>query len=145
MRFRLGSIKLAFSLILFGVVVAQSARAGQVGKDIYSGIFGSSSIEDRIALTVKDINKTLPRMISEDVRIDPATAGPGKRLTYNYTVFSENTSQNMRTNISNLRHDTCKSKHTVFFLSKGATIVYSYHATNGAELFKLTVEPSDCR
>ncbi len=144
MHLDMKSIKLAFFIILLGVVQITSAHAGQLGKDLYSGIFGSS-VEENIAQTVKDINKALPKMISEDIRLDPASAGPGKRLTYNYTVFRENTSQSIKANLSKLRQDVCNSKHTAFFLSKGSTIVYIYHTPNGAELFRLTVEPSDCR
>lgn len=144
MRLGIKLSSLAFPLILLWVVLLESARAGQLGKDILSGVF-EPSVDEKIALTVKDINKALPKMISEGIRLDPSTAGPGRRLTYNYTVYSEDILQSIRSNLGALQQTVCNSKDTRFFLSKGAVIVYSYHSPNGLEQFRLTVVQSDCR
>lgn len=127
--------------------VSGSSGRHTAGKSILSGLnsFLGQSIEEKIALTVKDINKTLPKMIAEDIQLDPATAGPGKRMAYNYTVLRGSTCRNIRANLGALRQQVCNSKDTVFLLSKGVALVYSYHAPSGAEQFRLTVEPSDCR
>lgn len=135
---------LVFSLILLAVTTVEGS---QLGKDIWSGItsaFGPS-VEERIALTVKDVNKSLPKMIPGHMRLDQLVAGPGKQLTYNYTVLQEDTVQRIKANLPGLRKKVCTTKGTVFYLSKGVTLVYVYHRQSGAEFAHLTVKPTDCR
>ena len=140
---RLRLVALGFSCLALPML----SSASPLGKDIYSGIdsmFGPT-VEDRIRATVFEANKSLPKMIASDLRLDPAIAGPGKRLTYNYTVMSRDAADQVTSGLPELKRIVCSDKNTKFFLSKGATVVYSYKTESSLEFARLIVMPSECQ
>lgn len=119
----------------------------QIGKAVLSGlgsVFGPT-VEESLAITVRNRNKQLPQMVSEGLRADSASSGPGKRLTYNYSVLLERTCSNLRSDTEAFRRSFCASKQMALFISKGVTVAYVYHDPSGLEQFRVTIEPEQCR
>jgi hypothetical protein len=119
----------------------------QIGKAVLSGlgsVFGPT-VEESLAIVVRNGNKQFPQMVSEGLRGDSASSGPGKLLTYNYTVLLESTCRNLRSTTDAFRQRFCANKQMALFISKGVTVAYVYHDPTGLEQFRVTIEPGQCR
>lgn len=149
----------AFDCRVQSVTTAESGRYGngqgsgansgrnEFGKkavSMFQDTFGPS-VEQQLEKTVREGNKQLPKMISDDLRIDSASSGPGKRLTYNYSVLKDTTCRNLRSNTVGIKQSVCSNKQMQFFFSKGVVVEYTYNDPTGIEQFRIAIDPSDCR
>jgi hypothetical protein len=101
-------------------------------------------------MTAKMMNSSLPLMLDENTRWDSSSAGPGKTLSYNYTlvntsakdVYSSVFVSNIRKTITN---DICKTPASQTFSDNGVSLNFNYYDRSHNLITKVEVDPKDCR
>jgi hypothetical protein len=103
----------------------------------------------RLELEAAQLNATLPEMVSEGVRLDKATAGPGNLFNYFYTIIDDEAARNLKGNSKKLKElkmqllervcSTMPERRT------NRTIVnYAFKNNAGATLTEIAINPADC-
>jgi len=108
-----------------------------------------SNISELLVQTSKVMNQNLPMMVNEDTRWDSSFAGPGKMLSYKYTLVNYSANQidtvQFTQNIRTYLTDTiCTNPATKIFPENGVSLNFNYYdnALNFITMVKLT--PNDC-
>jgi len=104
--------------------------------------------ESDLDRAVHEINATVPKMVDEATRLDSASAGPGRRLTYNLTLISmkaqdidrvawkQNVAPTIRTNMAQT-----KGMHTL--LAAGVTVASRYYSSDGVLIDEIIMKPEE--
>ena len=120
--------------------------------------------DDELSAAVTAINQEPPRMVDELTRLDRMSSGPGRVLTYHYTLVSyyEPVANpdglinpydridplGIRTDLdgykARLTQHACESPSARSFLADNVTIVYHYNDANGRKFFDVTIPPERC-
>ena len=148
--------------ILAGLVLlALSSNSFGAKSELLGGLFGgaigsligkSASTEDvekSLALTAEKINQKTPTMSDAETRVDRATAGPGRQLTYHHTMINLDR-KNANLAIFNgeftngLRAKICANPGMKPIFANGVTLVYSYRSRDGQQIGAVSVEPKHC-
>ena len=110
-----------------------------------SNLLNTESDLDR---AVREINANVPKMVDEATRLDSASAGPGRRLTYNLTLISmkaqaidrvawkQNVVPTIRTNMAQT-----KGMHTL--LAAGVTVASRYSSSDGVLIDEIVMKPEE--
>jgi len=111
------------------------------GKNEYTG----SSIEREIAKA----NKQFPKQIDAETRINNVAAGPGKLITYNYTLINHqavdlDADKFQKAMADKIKQETCRNRETQPYIKNGYSIAYSYKGNDGNPVATVTVVPDDC-
>jgi hypothetical protein len=97
---------------------------------------------------VREINATVPKMVDETTRLDRASAGPGRRLTYDLTLISlkaqdvdrtawkQSVAPSIRANMSQT-----KGMHTL--LAAGITVASRYSSSDGVLIDEIILRPEE--
>ena len=78
------------ALVIILAIIAAVVGA-TIGKGVVKSLFDvyrDAKIERSLVKSVEEINASSPKMVDEITRLDGAQAGPGKKLTYLYTIVS---------------------------------------------------------
>ncbi len=102
-----------------------------------------------LALDATALNKTLPEMVSEGVRLDKTSAGPGKVFNYFYTILDEGQARGLATNPSRLQQIVSQLNERVCIMMPNYVrngVVVKYYLKNNivADLPTVVVDPHDC-
>ncbi len=106
------------------------------------------SVEQKLLDVANTVNKTLPKMIDAETKLDSVSAS-GYELQYRYTLVNYNAvdldtellTLNMR---PNLVKSTCSTKATLNFLNKNVLIQYSYFDKLGVHVTSININKLDC-
>lgn len=95
------------------------------------------------------LNATLPEMVSDSVRLDKATAGPGNSFSYIYTIVDADAAKNMVGNVvelNKLRTQLQERVCTVMpaYRENGTIVNYSLKDVAGAAIADISIDPRDC-
>jgi serine/threonine protein kinase len=92
------------------------------------------------------MNATLPKMVANGVRADKLLVGPGKKVTYRYTlvnVSSSNVNDDFYNNVKQeLIKDSCGTLKII--LQNGVTFLYEYYGNDGIMVAAINLTPADC-
>ncbi len=107
------------------------------------------NISELLVQTANMMNKNLPMMIDQDTQWDSSFAGPGKMLSYNYTLINYSATQidgtefarNIRTPLANT---ICTNPATQIFPQEGVLLNFNYYDNTRNLIARVKVEPSDC-
>jgi hypothetical protein len=94
------------------------------------------------------INATAPKMVDEATRLDSATAGPDRRLTYNLTLVSQKAQdidrvawkQNV---VPKIRANMIQTQGMHTMLAAGVTVVSRYSSSDGVFIDEIVIKPED--
>ena len=95
------------------------------------------------------VNDTLPEMVSERVRLDKVTAGPGNSFNYVYTIVDDEAARNLSDHsdkIGELKaqlHDRVCSMMPDY-RDNGTIVNYSLNDNSGAPIAAISINPADC-
>jgi hypothetical protein len=97
---------------------------------------------------VRAINATAPKMVDEATRLDGASAGPGRRLTYNLTLVSQKAQdidrvawkQNI---VPKIRANMAQTQGMHTLLAAGVTVVSRYSSSDGVLIDEIVMKPED--
>lgn len=101
-----------------------------------------------IELSLQALNKSLPLMIDEDVRLDKANA-EGFNILYNFTLLNSDT-QNAdqpdfrEATFENLRQDSCHDDYIRNLLNFNYRLNFSYRDELQNQLFQIAITKNDC-
>ena len=107
-----------------------------------------STVPD-LALDAARLNKTLPEMVSEGVRLDRTSAGPGKIFNYFYTILEDDQARIMTVDPSRVRLIFLQLNERVCAMMPNYVnhgVIVKYHLRNrlGADLPSFTVDSGGC-
>ncbi|MBM3564105.1 MAG: hypothetical protein FJX48_13440 [Alphaproteobacteria bacterium] len=96
-----------------------------------------------------EVNATLPEMVSEGVRLDKATAGPGNAFNYVYTIVDDETAQALVANPEKLAQLKTQLQERVCLTmpqrrASGAIIRYSLKNNEGKTIADVSIDAGSC-
>lgn len=107
------------------------------------------NVEATLQQVATQINAQLPRMLDQETRMDEARSGPGKTLTYFYTLTSydsrEVDHQSALSAIEpGVRRRECNSSKMRVLFTSGVTAQFVYRGNDGGEITSFAISPADC-
>lgn len=98
----------------------------------------------------EELNATLPEMVSENVRLDKATTGPGNALTYFYTVVDDNEADAIAADIrktDKLKAQLLQRVCTMMpeYRERGTVVGYTLRNSIGSTIAEISINPRDCQ
>ena len=97
----------------------------------------------------ENLNKTLPEIVSEGVRLDATEAGPGNLFTYIYTVIDDQAAKEMFANEKNIKALTAQLKNRVCVMMEDykknkTTVNYLFKNDLSEIIYKIAIDPKEC-
>ncbi|MEY4520571.1 MAG: hypothetical protein RLZZ499_3171 [Cyanobacteriota bacterium] len=133
--------------LLTAIVTIVSPSSVKAEQDNMFEMIGS---EDFLQMTAKMMNSSLPMMVDADTQWDSSSAGPGKTLSYNYTLINYSTtnidSSLFANNIrSTMTKTVCTTPAIQIFPDNGVSLNFNYYDNTRNLIAKIQVAPSDCQ
>ena len=109
----------------------------------------ATTSEDFLHQTVNLMNRVLPMMVDGNTRWDSSYAGPGRSLSYNYTLVNYSAAnidgslfaKNVRVL---LKDKVCNEPTIAVFPQEGVLLNFNYYDNTRNLIARVKVEPSDC-
>ena len=120
----------------------------------YSGLRPAKVDLGEISLALEreaeELNATLPEMVSENVRLDKATTGPGNALTYFYTIVDDGEADAVASDIrrkDKLRKQLLQRVCTMMpeYRERGTVVGYTLRNAIGSTIAEISINPRDCQ
>ena len=107
------------------------------------------AFEDYLSMAAEMMNSKLPLLIDQDVRWDSTFAGPGKMLSYKYTLLNYSASQLEVHKFTQYMHKSitktvCDDSATKIFPEEGVTLNFNVYDKSNNFITRIKLEPSDC-
>lgn len=114
------------------------------------GYRGKQDLQEGLERLAGQINRTLPKDIDQDFRLERVSAEPGAQLVYHYTVLHSPSAGVSKvafnTQVAPLVRDRlCQDTRMLRVLKSGATVGYAYRGRDGGEIGKLSFVARDCQ
>lgn len=135
---------------VFNVIV------GNAAKECMSQMHppAKQSIEQELKSLSNEANKTLPATLDKFTRQDSTMAGPGRRMTYFYTLTQQHASavdidpQTLKEVKETLRQSIlasyCSDPGVEFYRKNRVALTYNYRNIKGAQITQFDVSFKDC-
>ncbi|MCA8987611.1 MAG: hypothetical protein KDA78_08225 [Planctomycetaceae bacterium] len=124
------------------VVVVLSAMAGRWV--VQNVVFAPPSFDAQLVKVCSEFNKNLPMEVDQITRLDTTAPGPGKRITYFYTLHSidesDITEEKKALMEQGVRQQVAQAADLKSFRDNHVAMSYIYRLTDGREVFKFTIE-----
>lgn len=106
-----------------------------------------ASEKDQVQKIAEAINAIAPKMVDSDTRLDGAVAGPGKRLTYNFTLIEINANEINRNLWNNevapmIRSNLLGNPNTIKLQKEGIIIISRYSSSDSVLIDEIILEPA---
>jgi hypothetical protein len=109
------------------------------------------TIDDELKDAATSMNKLMPQILSDGVRLDSVSALPNKVFKYNYTLTEDVkesvTPEEIETFKSNAKEGALKvvktSSEIKEFRDNDVTMIYSYYDKNGKPTADYTITPAE--
>jgi hypothetical protein len=113
----------------------------------------SSAEEQMLVKASSDMNKKVPMMVDKYTRMDTTLAGPGKLLTYKYTLVETVATDIDKTKLEEIRKSlkativqTYKTSPAMkVFRDADVKLKYQYYDKKGAFVTDIEVDPTDIK
>jgi len=131
---------------LLGVALAACSTAIAFQAPTQAEIGNMSEV---LVQTADMMNKMLPMMVDGDTRWDSSSAGPGKTLSYKYTLVNHSANQIDGAQFARNIHPTltdmvCTNPATQIFPDNGVMLNFSYYDKTSNLIARVEVAPNDC-
>lgn len=138
-----------------GVVIA-AGIAGSLGREAARSAMNSLSapsdeeVASALSDTVKRLNEGLPQAVDNATRIDRVSSGPGRKITYHYTLTGLTSTQVSARGLeaamrSSVNSYFCTNGDMAVFREHDVDVVYKYRGMDGGSIGELLVSKNDCR
>jgi len=118
-----------------------------LGCAVFVAVAGFAKKDDQVEKLAQAVNAAGPKIIDEFTRLDRATAGPGRRLTYHMTVSVSKSEIDQaewkQKTLPSIRTNTLEQEATRSLLKAGITVVLSYSSKDGSHLDETTFTSKD--
>ena len=141
-------------LIWIGAIVAiiVAVLVGGLAGKVVTQTAVAPTAEDVLPKMVAGVAQMAPKMVDADTRVDRASAGPGKRFTYHYTLVNYPAPGQNASEILGRAKDlealmiknTCANAATKPIRALGITVAYEYSSKDGKRLLEVEVPPEKC-
>lgn len=112
---------------------------------LYGLIFSNGELTQ----TSNEINKTLPKMITNDLRLDSANVGPNKSLHYHYTIINPPPGVNstlIETTLRPILIEDYRTKPDLkYFRDNRVTLSHDFYTENGTAIVTIEISPDDLK
>jgi hypothetical protein len=124
---------------------------GLIGKDVARRAVDRSeprSLVPMLTEITEELNATLPKQIDENTRMDTSTVGPGKKLTYFYTILDTASIKLTSVEFSEALRpqliDSYRTNPKMFELRENDfTVCFCYRDESGTIFANIEITPSD--
>jgi hypothetical protein len=107
----------------------------------FGGPFGSGSVEQKLVKTAEDFNKRMPVQIDPITRCDRVEVGPGKTITFFYSI-SQSLSPEEKASLETMtREKLWSDQRTKSLLQSGVTFGYRCFDVAGNEMLEFSITP----
>lgn len=142
------SVDLLIKIASFAVVLAIAYFAGSRLK-VDTPPVDQESVIASLERDAENLNKTLPEIVSEGVRLDATEAGPGNLFTYIYTVIDDQAAKEMFANEKNIKALTAQLKNRVCVMMEDykknkTTVNYLFKNDLSEIIYKIAIDPKEC-
>ena len=108
-----------------------------------------AEFDQKLAQAVKELNAKLPVMMDEETRLDRGVAGPGKNISYIYTLVATNADEiDVDAFVKLMRPDlkvqACGSPVLKALFKSGITAHFVYQGKDGPEITRVSFKGADC-
>lgn len=140
--------RLAPTLFVGVAAVAAAFTGGRYFQNLPTH-YSEKSSEPDLSLDSIGLNKTLPEMVSEGVRLDRTSAGPGKTFNYFYTVLDDDQALGISKDPSRIQQIFSQLNERVCammpnYVNHGVVVRYYLRNRFGADLSSIMVDPAGC-
>ena len=109
----------------------------------------ATTSENFLHQTANAMNRVLPMMVDNNTRWDSSYAGPGKSLSYNYTLVNYSAANIDGTVFAKnarglLTKTICNEPSTAIFPQEGVLLNFNYYDKTRNLIARVKVEPADC-
>jgi hypothetical protein len=130
-------------LLIVGVVVGSLA-----GTFAVRSLWKPATMDQTLARTASEINKSLPMMADRETRLDSTSPAPDKTLIYHYTLISLRAADVQKDTFVKLLRPRIVTMYQTSPTMKtlregGVTLEYQYYDQAGAFVAKFAVSPKD--
>jgi hypothetical protein len=141
MKSNLGTIIMAIAVILGGMI-------GKAAMNKFFEVREETKIEEGLDQAAKEINKSCPKQIDEDTRIDKAIHGPGKKFAYYYTLTRYSSKDISKEAFDSeiapaIKKNALGGDGIKTMLKKGILVEYHYAGKDGGKISMIKLKPSD--
>lgn len=142
------SVDLLIKIASFAVILAIAYFAGSRLK-VDTPPVDQESVIASLERDAENLNKTLPEIVSEGVRLDATEAGPGNLFTYIYTVIDDQAAKEMFANEKNIKALTAQLKNRVCVMMEdykknNTTVNYLFKNDLSEIIYKIAIDPKEC-
>jgi hypothetical protein len=142
------SVDLLIKIASFAVILAIAYFAGSRLK-VDTPPVDQESVIASLERDAENLNKTLPEIVSEGVRLDATEAGPGNLFTYIYTVIDDQAAKEMFANEKNIKALTAQLKNRVCVMMEDykknkTTVNYLFKNDLSEIIYKIAIDPKEC-
>lgn len=107
------------------------------------------NISELLVQTAEMMNQSLPMMIDQDTQWDSSLAGPGKKLSYNYTLVNYSVDEIdgiefARSIRQPIADSICTNPATQIFPENGVLLNFNYYDFAHNLIARVEILPSDC-
>ena len=142
------SVDLLIKIASFVVILAIAYFAGSRLK-VDTPPVDQESVIASLERDAENLNKTLPEIVSEGVRLDATEAGPGNLFTYIYTVIDDQAAKEMFANEKNIKALAAQLKNRVCVMMEDykknkTTVNYLFKNDLSEIIYKIAIDPKEC-
>jgi hypothetical protein len=117
--------------------------------DRFNPFKNGNKTENDVVQAAEMLNKSLPKMIDEETKFTSVTPGPGKKLTYHFTLVStKSTDLDKQMFTENIRKGAvdhvCTTKESTKILKAGVELCYLYNGVDKKIISDFCIKNSDC-
>jgi hypothetical protein len=121
---------------------ALAGRSGEHGRD--------RDVDDALRRLAVQMNRTMPKDIDSEFRLEKVSAEPGQELVYHYTLREKRAADVPQAVFNGalapaVRLRLCQDPQMQGLLKSGARIGYAYRGNDGGDIGKLSFSQHDCR
>lgn len=139
-------------------MTAVNAYAIELGSSLFgSSLVGMASESRRSSIDLQSVltrisekeNRSLPKLINEDIRLDKLVADEGSRMIKQFTLLNDASvgkfaEKYMKGEADLLKNEVCSEKSSSMFLKHGVSVTHQYSDYKGQPVREVKVSPSDC-
>lgn len=108
-----------------------------------------AEFDQKLKQAVKELNAKLPVMMDEETRLERGVAGPGRAISYIYTLVNTNAdeidaAEFARIMQPDLKNQACGSPVLKAMFTGGIKAHFVYNGKDGVEITRLTFAAADC-
>ena len=142
------TVDLWIKIACFAFILALAYFAGSHLK-VDTPAMDQESVIASLERDAENLNRTLPEIVSEGIRLDATEAGPGNSFTYIYTVIDDQAAKEMFGNEKNIQVLTAQLKTRVCVMMQDykknkTTVNYLFKNDLSKIISKIIVDPKEC-